>query len=274
MNANAQYDAFAADYTAAEEGKNRLSFRQGIVFPSYLNAVGSVRGKSVLDVGCGYGTYTRMFRRDGATHVVGVDISPEMIARARAHDTTEPGAIEFRVHAAEEMPVLGQFDLISAAFLLPYAKDLDELRRMCERMAANAAPCGRIALIVDDSHYHPGLPIPQGCGLAIRVPVSPFDGDTIELDVGDPPACTIRYRYWRRESYEHALRTAGFTCVQWHPLAWNNTAQPDPPEAFATYLRNPHIAVLTATKEKAGGPPEAKGSSESARSSDRSEVIA
>ncbi|MFE4583116.1 class I SAM-dependent methyltransferase [Streptomyces chartreusis] len=271
MNAATHYDAFAADYTAAE--RSRLSFRRGIVFPTYLSAVGSVQGKSVLDVGCGYGTYTRMFRRDGARYVVGVDISPEMIALARARDTAKPGTIEYLVHAAEEMPVLGQFDVISAAFLLPYAKTSDELQQMCERMAANAAPGGSIALIVDDSHYDPGLPIPQGCGLTIRVPVSPLDGDLIELDVADPPACTIRYQYWRRQSYEHALGTAGFTSIQWHSLAWNNPAQPDPPEAFAAYLRNPHIAVLTATKQKADGLQETEVTSKAPCRPGRPEVI-
>ncbi|WP_431684188.1 class I SAM-dependent methyltransferase [Kitasatospora sp. KL5] len=270
---NAQYDVFAADYTAAEEGNNRLSFRQGIVFPSYLDAIGPVRGKSILDVGCGYGTYTRMFRRDGAARVVGVDISSGMIAQARAR-TAESEDIEYLVHAAAEMPVLGRFDIISAAFLLPYAKDPDELRGMCERMAANAAPGGRIALLVDDSHYDPTLPIPQECGLAIRIPANPRDGDPIELDVGDPPPCTIRYQYWRRESYECALRAAGFTDIQWHPPTWQDDAGADPPEAFAAYLRNPHIAVLTATRDSTDNLLQTAESIQASPLSGRPEVVA
>ena len=44
--------------------------------------LGSVAGLGVLDLACGEGFYTRQIARDGATRVVGVDISPEMIALA------------------------------------------------------------------------------------------------------------------------------------------------------------------------------------------------
>ena len=43
----------------------------------------TLRGKRVLDVGCGYGQYTDYFRRIGA-EVIGCDGAPSMLALARA----------------------------------------------------------------------------------------------------------------------------------------------------------------------------------------------
>ncbi len=47
-----------------------------------LNAV-DVRGKSVLDMGCGPGRFVRMWAANGASPVVGLDFSMEMLRRAK-----------------------------------------------------------------------------------------------------------------------------------------------------------------------------------------------
>src|SRR6476469_3903288 len=44
---------------------------------------GSLRGRSVLDAGCGSGRYLLHALRRGARRVLGVDLSGEMLARAR-----------------------------------------------------------------------------------------------------------------------------------------------------------------------------------------------
>jgi predicted RNA methylase len=58
--------------------------------PSFLGLVGDVSGKSVLDLACGTGFYSREFRRRGATDVLGVDISVEMIAAALGSEQRDP----------------------------------------------------------------------------------------------------------------------------------------------------------------------------------------
>jgi SAM-dependent methyltransferase len=49
-----------------------------------LRLAGKVRGRSGLDVGCGDGALTSALSQNGAAHVVGCDIDPQMIARASA----------------------------------------------------------------------------------------------------------------------------------------------------------------------------------------------
>ncbi len=67
--------------------------------------LGDVRGKTILDYGCGLGDNTVLLASRGA-RVVGVDISPELIElaekRMRQHDLAETS--EFRIGSAHELP--------------------------------------------------------------------------------------------------------------------------------------------------------------------------
>lgn len=68
--------------------------------------LGDVRGKTVLDYGCGSGDNTVLAASHGA-RVIGVDISPELIElaekRLEAHNLGD--AAEFRVGSAHDLPL-------------------------------------------------------------------------------------------------------------------------------------------------------------------------
>ncbi len=68
--------------------------------------LGDVRGKSVLDFGCGSGENTLLLGRRGA-RVVGVDISADLIrlAQRRLALNGRAGAAEFVVGSAHDLPV-------------------------------------------------------------------------------------------------------------------------------------------------------------------------
>jgi 2-polyprenyl-3-methyl-5-hydroxy-6-metoxy-1,4-benzoquinol methylase len=51
-----------------------------------------LKGKRVVDLGCGFGWASRWMRDQGATSVLGIDLSKNMIERARS--TTADAAIE------------------------------------------------------------------------------------------------------------------------------------------------------------------------------------
>src|SRR5438270_11838435 len=59
-----------------------------------LRLVGEVSGRAVLDMACGHGRLTRELARRGA-HVVGIDISSALLAKARARETSEPLGITY-----------------------------------------------------------------------------------------------------------------------------------------------------------------------------------
>src|SRR5262245_66101336 len=89
---HAEYDDIAADYSASKQ----LPFRVLVEAPTLFAIAGDVRGKSILDLPCGDGTYSRAFARRGAASVLGVDLSGSMIERARKSESESPLGICYR----------------------------------------------------------------------------------------------------------------------------------------------------------------------------------
>jgi ubiquinone/menaquinone biosynthesis C-methylase UbiE len=118
-------------------------------------------GMSLLDVGCGPGTITLdLGRRVAPGRVVGVDVSPEVIAEAR-HDGAEQGmdGVEFLAGDFRELD-RGPFDVVHAHQVLQHLSDpMDALRAM-RRLAR---PGGIVA--ARDSDYPGMLWAPSSDGL-------------------------------------------------------------------------------------------------------------
>ena len=91
-----------------------------------------LKGRSVVDLGCGYGWFCRWARENGASRVLGIDVSEKMLARAR-RDTDDP-AITFRHADMEglELPE-GAFDLVYSSLALHYVERLAELLQAVHR---------------------------------------------------------------------------------------------------------------------------------------------
>src|SRR5260370_4018822 len=65
---------------------NRFSYTTRQADPSWVTAIKSivdVRGKRVLDIGCGGGIYSKALSEFGAASVTGIDFSEEALKRAR-----------------------------------------------------------------------------------------------------------------------------------------------------------------------------------------------
>ncbi len=81
-----------------------------------------VAGKTLLDIGCGYGWHAQWAAEQGAAHIVATDISEKMLAVA-AEKHSHP-AIEYRRIAAEDLQFsAGSFDLVFSSLALHYIED-------------------------------------------------------------------------------------------------------------------------------------------------------
>lgn len=77
-----QWDLHAEAYKAYfSDSDNRVSSK--ILFPRILQLAGSVKGKAILDYGCGQGRFTRRFAELGA-NVTGFDIAPAELEIAKS----------------------------------------------------------------------------------------------------------------------------------------------------------------------------------------------
>jgi ubiquinone/menaquinone biosynthesis C-methylase UbiE len=112
-----------------------------------MRLVGDASGKSVLDLACGEGFYSREIMRQAAARVVGVDNSPAMISLAQSAERAEPMGVEYVLADVQELDLDEQFDLVVAAFLLNYASCAAELRTMCRAVARHLKPGCRFVTI-------------------------------------------------------------------------------------------------------------------------------
>lgn len=88
--------------------------------PAMYSALGSVRGKTVLCLGCGAGEESAYIKSLGAKKVVGVDISKSLIQVAK----TNFPELEFKVMDMEKLKFAqSSFDVVYSSLVLHYVKD-------------------------------------------------------------------------------------------------------------------------------------------------------
>jgi SAM-dependent methyltransferase len=90
--------------------------------PALLSLLPDLKGKSVLDLGCGFGEHCKMFVERGARQVVGIDISANMLEVAQT-ENADP-KIEYRHLPMEDLDVIDEgFDLVISSLALHYVED-------------------------------------------------------------------------------------------------------------------------------------------------------
>jgi SAM-dependent methyltransferase len=127
----AQYERFGRAYHLKRTSPAG-SFYNDLLDRPALTALlrGELRGRRVLDLGCGSGLFTRRLARAGA-RVVGLDQSETMLALARA---ANPGVRFVRGDAAHAPFPPRSFDVVVSALMAHYFADLRPLFREAARV--------------------------------------------------------------------------------------------------------------------------------------------
>jgi len=207
-----QYDAIAEQYDRSASDR---SDREMVLAPSAQHYLGSLNGMRVLDLACGSGYFTRLIRQLGAAHVVGVDISPEMIELARKHQDENGSAMEYHVGDAAQLGDLGTFDVVFAGFLLHYSSSLEQLTAMCKNISRSLRKGGRFVTFNENAKF----PLHEGVKYGVEVIAHGAiqDGTAITrthyVD-GRKDFCIEHYHY-EPETYEKVLKSAGFGEIEW-----------------------------------------------------------
>jgi SAM-dependent methyltransferase len=112
-----------------------------------LRLLGDVRGRHVLDLGCGGGQSVVALARQGAV-VTGLDLSDAQLAVARRRAAEAQVAVTLVQGSAETLAPLpdGAFDLIFSANVFPYVADLPRCLEACRR---TIKPAGRLVFSLD-----------------------------------------------------------------------------------------------------------------------------
>ncbi|MDO5417915.1 MAG: class I SAM-dependent methyltransferase [Lachnospiraceae bacterium] len=87
-----------------------------------------LEGKAVLDLGCGYGWHCRYAAECGASRVMGIDLSENMIRKAK--ETNGDARIRYEVCGLEEYEYPADtYDCVISNLVLHYVENLNEVYR-------------------------------------------------------------------------------------------------------------------------------------------------
>ncbi|CAG8836358.1 34187_t:CDS:2, partial [Racocetra persica] len=135
-----QFDVIAEKYHEVKNDSNMHTALHMYTMVSLL-PYESLKGKTVLDLACGSGVYSRIAAELGAENVIGVDISSVMINIGKQIEEKTGGSkIQYIVKDVVDIGKLGEFDVVWASFLLSYAKNIDNLKQMIQVVYNNLKP--------------------------------------------------------------------------------------------------------------------------------------
>lgn len=194
-----------------------------------LDLLGDVAGAQVLDVACGHGRISRELARRGA-HVVGVDVSAALLAKAEALEAAAPFGIRY-VHAdISAVPPLeaAAFDAVTCNFGL---SDIDDLDGCLAAVARALRPGGRFVFAV----LHPCFA--GGGDVSGSWPATGGYADEGRW-TADGERSTLR----RQVGANHRMLSTYVNALVRAGLSIDKLAEPTPAESWAT--ARPEVARL------------------------------
>ena len=125
-------------------------------WPTLRALLPELRGKRILDLGCGFGWFARWAREQGAAEILGIDVSEKMLERAK--EMTSDTAIAYQQADLEEVELpAARFDLVFSSLALHY---IENLARLLISVGTALVPDGWFVFSME----HPVYTAPQAPG--------------------------------------------------------------------------------------------------------------
>jgi SAM-dependent methyltransferase len=163
-----------------------------------------------------------MLKQAGASSVLGIDISAEMIELANSAEHEQPLGCLYRVNDVAGLALDQRFDLVTAVYLLNYADTLPALLAMAQAIERHVKPGGRFVGLnlnttLDPSHYGDC----EKYGLRMSTTTARAEGDPITLHFTNQDGSTVEFDnyYLAPETYEAAFADAGLVDFAWVPTS-------------------------------------------------------
>lgn len=118
-------------------------------WPSLRALLPEMAGLRIVDLGCGFGRFCRWAREHGATYVLGLDVSRNMLERAEAETVDRAIAYDRANLEHVDLPEAA-FDLAYSSLALHYLPDLDPLLATVHRALV---PGGRFVFSMEHPIY-------------------------------------------------------------------------------------------------------------------------
>ena len=233
----------------AEMARSRKGLSGAGEWPVLKEMLPDLQGCRMLDLGCGYGWHCRYAVDQGASAVVGIDISERMLQKAQNETGRMIPRITYVRTAMEDVCFPPEsFDVVISSLAFHYVKDLQPLFRAVFRMLALGGKfvfsCEHPLFTAYGSQdwYHDE----QGKHPAFFLSITIFmEGKRDALFLGEQ---VIKYHH-TLSAYLHGLRQAGFNLndVQ-EPMPTPQMIAED--EEMRNELRRPMMLIVSAEKPR------------------------
>ena len=117
-------EIFFDGYRQIHERKDNAN--ELFVKPSLFSMMPPMEGKTVIDLGCGYGEHCMEYIQKGAASVVGIDISEKMLAVAKA-ENNHPKITYLQMPMEKISCIKEKFDMVTSSLALHYVEDYQTL---------------------------------------------------------------------------------------------------------------------------------------------------
>lgn len=232
-------DGFFAGYSSLP--RSEFGLDGAPEWPVIQELLPSMDGADVVDLGCGFGWFSRWARDHRAASALAIDLSEKMLARA--HADTDDAAITYQRQDLEQLELpAASFDLAYSSLTLHYIVQLDDLLATVRR---SLRPGGVFVATVE----HPVMLSPSSPAFIegpLGTPVWPLDrySEQGERRV-DWLAEGVRKQHRTIEGYLAALWRAGFQLTdlrEWGATAADVDQHPD----WAAEVHRPYFLLLAA----------------------------
>lgn len=266
-----QYDNIQAPYDYIRTKTIALIERENVhtIIAPYI------KGARVLEFACGSGFYTFDFLKWGASSVVGVDLSHNMLEEARRKgEKSDVGKeratkdVKFVLGDGSQPTTYegGNFDVVFAAWFLNYAPNRAGLVDMFRNLCMNLRSGGHFISVTCPPTSDPSAsveaefkarPPPEGSGALYYNKINDVKNGIYFHVHGETPFGDVAFDCYhlKQEVYEQAAREAGLT----GELSWGVTSVPDrylkgeglggaSIKELQTYLTVPNYGLLVVGK--------------------------
>ncbi|WP_439572757.1 class I SAM-dependent methyltransferase [Phreatobacter sp.] len=234
--------AFHAGYSRLDRSVHGLAGAPE--WPTVRALIPNLAGRRVLDLGCGFGWFSRWAREAGAAAVLGLDLSDRMLARARSE--TPDAAVTYEKADLDrvELPQ-GAFDFAYSSLALHYVADVT---RLFSQVYRALAPGSAFVFTTEHPIYmaadRPGW-LPAQAGGRKTWPVNGYALEGERRTDWLAPGVVKHHR--RIATTVNTLVESGFAIrrlCEWSPTPEDIAARP----ALADELERPMLLIIAADR--------------------------
>jgi len=233
------WDKLANWYSARKKG----TYEFKIQLPAILNLLGNLRGKSLIDLCCGPGTYSVEFAKRGA-NVLGIDLSQKMLDKAKNNAKIADVKLTLQKADVHLIPCPdNSFDIAVIILTILNGKIIEEATRVLE-------PGG--LLLISDTH-----PMLEAKGRwesnktgAPRIIEDYFSRDKKKWQIRHGPEQIITLKYYTQtiEQCVNMIADAGFKILRIVEPKPRKDLEKSDPTHYDKCSRIPHFIIYLAQK--------------------------